>query len=217
MGIKICKNCGKTFSTDVIGYGNICPIYDCEGELFECDTMMVPTVTTLLEKGYETTFSCGGHFGGRLHDIYVATKAYPTEEVEKLVPVMLETLREVYLKGKYEIPIRIEIHGANDPEYPFVNDVKHEYKKIINSDYIITHPQNELKSFENEISHANGNWKKTEFKTLKITSRFEDKIKDVDSVGSWHETNRVIYDFARKLPYFYEVFQEKKEDVKDEG
>lgn len=49
-----------------------CPIKDCGGHIIECDDMIAPAVLEFNKKGYETRFSCSGHYGGGLEQIYLA-------------------------------------------------------------------------------------------------------------------------------------------------
>ena len=49
-----------------------CPIKDCGGHIIECDDMIAPAVLEFNKKGYDTLFSCSGHYGGGLEQIYIA-------------------------------------------------------------------------------------------------------------------------------------------------
>lgn len=39
----------------------ICPIYNCNGHIIECDELMIPIIIELTSKGYRTEYCCSSH------------------------------------------------------------------------------------------------------------------------------------------------------------
>ncbi len=70
--IQVCSECFKIYKLSTYiktkdGYKSVtdevlpCPKLGCKGELYECDELFAPIISTLNKKGYRTLYSCSGH------------------------------------------------------------------------------------------------------------------------------------------------------------
>lgn len=62
---KLCNECFEVYDSYYIkdnenGF-NRCPKYNCYGEVFDIDELMIPTIIELNKKGYITEYCCSGH------------------------------------------------------------------------------------------------------------------------------------------------------------
>lgn len=73
MSIIVCKDCGVFYSDSIWSesqraqmYGDVdnclCPNTDCRGQLVELDQEIYPIIKNIWDKGYQTSFSCEGHY-----------------------------------------------------------------------------------------------------------------------------------------------------------
>ena len=66
----MCIDCQSILVDD---YGDeFCPLRECQGRVANVDEMIAPALIELNRKGYETLFSCSGHFNRKYLDNYVA-------------------------------------------------------------------------------------------------------------------------------------------------
>jgi hypothetical protein len=68
--MKICTFCQSVLVDDY--KDEFCPLRECKGRVADIDENIAPAIIELNTRGYETQFSCSGHFN-RVHlDNYIA-------------------------------------------------------------------------------------------------------------------------------------------------
>jgi hypothetical protein len=68
--MKICTFCQSVLVDDY--KDEFCPLRECKGRVADIDESIAPAIIELNTRGYETQFSCSGHFN-RVHlDNYIA-------------------------------------------------------------------------------------------------------------------------------------------------
>lgn len=78
----LCPDCLTVYDGELLnhdfssGYDIPCPRSDCEGNAFEIDELMIPTIQTLISKGYTTDFCCSGHYEKFLSYGYICFSEY---------------------------------------------------------------------------------------------------------------------------------------------
>ena len=76
----VCLKCGTLFDEEPLkpraGYKEIkaCPVKGCGGIISDVDEAIIPAILNLNKKGYETEFSCAGHFYEEYPDTYIKFK-----------------------------------------------------------------------------------------------------------------------------------------------
>lgn len=84
----ICNNCGRVHDSRNLKSTEEeyrCTTPGCNTNLFEIDEMMVPIITILWEKGYDTTSCCSGHYNGDAVNVpYIALDKSAEESILEL-------------------------------------------------------------------------------------------------------------------------------------
>lgn len=69
----ICNNCNRVHESRHLKSANdgtyCCTTPGCRNVLFEIDELMIPVITSLWEKGYETLACCSGHYNGNVANV----------------------------------------------------------------------------------------------------------------------------------------------------
>jgi hypothetical protein len=68
--MKICTSCQTVLVDDYDG--EFCPLRECQGHVASIDENIAPAIIELNKRGYETQFSCSGHFNRAYLDNYIA-------------------------------------------------------------------------------------------------------------------------------------------------
>jgi hypothetical protein len=68
--MKICTFCQSVLVDDY--KDEFCPLRECKGRVVNIDESIAPAIIELNTRGYETQFSCSGHFNRAYLDNYIA-------------------------------------------------------------------------------------------------------------------------------------------------
>jgi hypothetical protein len=65
----LCLMCGNIYDPKLLPqFTESCPVHGCDGQVIEVDENLIPTIRTLNNKGYLTTYCCSGHPWGGVFD-----------------------------------------------------------------------------------------------------------------------------------------------------
>ena len=103
----LCPDCLTVYDGELLnhdfssGYDIPCPRSDCEGNAFEIDELMIPTIQTLISKGYTTDFCCSGHYEKFLSYGYICFSEYIENLKVQMIFMIYVMKQKNYTNGHY--------------------------------------------------------------------------------------------------------------------
>lgn len=165
-----------------------CPIRDCNGLTFECDDTIAPAIVTLNTKGIRTLYSCGGHFGSNLIQMYIAFEPRGLNEALVLMTQILSVSNGLKNCPSLELVLYRsfdEYHAFSNVELNINCEAYNPYTPIV------------------EYMQGNcGDGSILDKYTVKLTvnTKNETKIDSPYSVADWFGLAADFYSLALKLP-----------------